>query len=390
MKTFCEFFAGVGLVREGLQRDGWKCVWANDISKDKMLTYEKNYGSGDFWLGDVWDVLGSHDSNFPKSSFLYTASFPCTDLSVAGKRAGLAGEESGALNAVFDILQAKRDENTLPKVVLLENVKGFLTSHNGEDVISTVRAFSDLGYYVDILELDAIDFSAQSRPRVFCIAVLEELAHLTMSIKPREELLSPWWNDFDRFPQIRSKKLKKVITESEDLNWGIFDVIPPSGSNVRLIDQVEKIPVSSNLWWNEERQNHLYDQMNDSHKGILQNMIASEQLSYGTVYRRMRGGRSMAELRTDGFAGCLRTPKGGSSKQILIEAGRGEWRVRLLTPREYARLQGVRDSFQLPENTNKGYYAMGDAVCVPVIQYISESILDKIYEQYTNMLLNAA
>lgn len=390
MKTFCEFFAGVGLVREGLQSNGWECQWANDISRDKMLTYEKNYGSNDFWLGDVWDVLGSRDSNFPESSFLYTASFPCTDLSVAGKRAGLAGEESGALNAVFDILQTKHEQNALPKVVLLENVKGFLTSHNGDDVIGTVKAFSDLGYYVDILELDAINFSAQSRPRVFCIAVLEDLAQLTMNLKPKEEVLSAWWSDFDRYPQIRSKNLKKVIKKSEGLNWGMFNVVPPTMSDVRLVDQVETIPVSSKLWWSEERQNHLYDQMSDSHKDVLQNMIASEQLSYGTVYRRMRGGRSMAELRTDGFAGCLRTPKGGSSKQILIEAGRGEWRVRLLTPREYARLQGVRDSFHLPQNTNQGYYAMGDAVCVPVINYIAENILESIFTEYNHIILNAA
>jgi DNA (cytosine-5)-methyltransferase 1 len=93
----------------------------------------------------------------------------------------------------------------------------------------------------------------------------------------------------------------------------------------------------------------------------------------------MRYGKSMAELRTDGVAGCLRTPRGGSSKQILICAGKGSWSVRLLTPREYARLQGVRDTFLLPDNANKGYFAMGDAVCVPVIRFIAENILEKIY-----------
>ena len=83
----------------------------------------------------------------------------------------------------------------------------------------------------------------------------------------------------------------------------------------------------------------------------------------------------MAELRTDGIAGCLRTPRGGSSKQILVRAGNGGWGVRLLTPREYARLQGVRDSFVLPKNVNKGYFAMGDAVCVPAIEHLSKYAL---------------
>ena len=92
----------------------------------------------------------------------------------------------------------------------------------------------------------------------------------------------------------------------------------------------------------------------------------------------------MAELRSDGVAGCLRTPRGGSSKQILIRAGFGRWQVRLLTPREYARLQGVRDSFLLPDNDNKGYFAMGDAVCVPVIEYLSNHVFTPIYDKWAS------
>jgi DNA (cytosine-5)-methyltransferase 1 len=100
----------------------------------------------------------------------------------------------------------------------------------------------------------------------------------------------------------------------------------------------------------------------------------------------MRSGKSMAELRTDGIAGCLRTPRGGSSKQILVCAGHGNWNVRLLTPREYARLQGVRDDFILPDNTNKGYFAMGDAVCVPAIEHLSKYALTPVYRTYMKEL----
>ena len=95
------------------------------------------------------------------------------------------------------------------------------------------------------------------------------------------------------------------------------------------------------------------------------------KLSYGTLYRRIRNNMTRAELRSDGIAGCLRTPKGGSSKQILVEAGFGRIRFRLLTPREYARLQGVKDQYILPDSVTDGYFAMGDAVCVPVIDWLS-------------------
>ena len=389
MKHFAEFFAGVGLVREGLSISNWSCIWSNDISQDKKETYIENFGEDDFWLGDIWDVAINPDV-IPNNTFLYTASFPCTDLSVAGGRAGLAGTESGTLNALIEILRKKKKSNTSPKVVLLENVKGFLTSHNGKDVEQTVKYLSDLGYFIDIIELDAIDFSAQSRPRVFLIAVEKNLAKKTMKIKNGIQIFDHWWAHFESKPNLRSEKIKNIILRNECLNWALFDIESPKTSSARLADIIETdLPDNSELWWPEDRQSHLFEQMSDNHKNILCRMMKNKDYSYGTVYRRMRKGKSMAELRTDGFAGCLRTPRGGSSKQILVRAGNNQWKVRLLTPREYARLQGVRDSFKLPSNNNKGYFAMGDAVCVPVIEYITENILDTLYyaENASNKLL---
>ena len=86
-----------------------------------------------------------------------------------------------------------------------------------------------------------------------------------------------------------------------------------------------------------------------------------------TAYRRMRAGRQRLEVRFDGLAGCLRTPRGGSAKQIVVVVDRGVLRMRWMTPREYARLQGA-DDYTLPENTIQGLFGFGDAVCVPVIR----------------------
>ena len=380
MKNFAEFFAGVGLVNEGLEPHGWECRWANDISANKQETYIANYGGDEFWLGDIWDVAKTPNM-IEDDVFLYTASFPCTDLSVAGGRAGLAGAESGTLHALIEILSQKRDAGTKPKVVLLENVRGFLTSNDGLDVAETVRLLNSLDYRVDIIDLDAIHFSAQSRPRVFVIAVDNRLAPDVMVCKGKINILDSWWSYFDKTPIMRTEKIRKIILSNPDLDWGLFDIKGVPVSDTRLIDIVETDESSNSLsWWNDERKAHIHSQMNDRHLRILEEMVAGDNYSYGTVYRRMRKGKSMAELRTDGYAGCLRTPKGGSSKQIVIQAGKGDWKVRLLTPREYARLQGVRDSFILPDNANKGYYAMGDAVCVPVIEFIAEQILNPVYE----------
>ena len=86
------------------------------------------------------------------------------------------------------------------------------------------------------------------------------------------------------------------------------------------------------------------------------------------------------ELRFDDVAGCLRTPAGGSSRQYLIIKMDGEWRTRILTPREAARLMGAPDSFKLPGSFNDGYKAMGDAVAAPVAAYLAEHLLVKLVE----------
>ena len=88
----------------------------------------------------------------------------------------------------------------------------------------------------------------------------------------------------------------------------------------------------------------------------------------------------MAELRTDGIAGCLRTPRGGSGRQILVQAGRGSAEARLLSPRECARLMGA-DSFAIAVSSNKALFGFGDAVCVPVITWIAEHYLNPLWSE---------
>lgn len=91
----------------------------------------------------------------------------------------------------------------------------------------------------------------------------------------------------------------------------------------------------------------------------------------------------MAELRNDGLAGCLRTPRGGSGRQILIQAGYGQVKSRLLTPRECARLMGA-DSFTLNAALNKALFGFGDAVCVPVVAWIAKHYLNKVIDEMFN------
>jgi DNA (cytosine-5)-methyltransferase 1 len=154
--------------------------------------------------------------------------------------------------------------------------------------------------------------------------------------------------------------------------------MPARGKNLESI--IENLPEDSPYWWNGERTKYLLSQMSSKHIGQLNKMKQQEGWSYGTVFRRIRNGRSMAELRTDGVAGCLRTPRGGSGRQILIKAGNGKVMVRLVTPRECARLMGA-DDFRIDNSLNRALFGFGDAVCVPVIRWIAINYLNPLVDE---------
>ena len=161
-KTIAEFFAGIGLMRIGLENAGWRIEFANDIDEDKWQMYKHHFGeTGEFIIGDIHKLKLSH---IPTVA-LATASFPCNDLSLAGARHGLAGAQSSAFWGFIDILKAMKREHRLPPLVLLENVTGFLSSHDGRDFEDALLSLNDFGYAVDAFIIDAARFVPQSRQR---------------------------------------------------------------------------------------------------------------------------------------------------------------------------------------------------------------------------------
>ena len=165
-KTIAEFFAGIGLMRIGLEKAGWNVDFANDIDEDKWQMYIDHFGdTGEFVVGDIHKLKASE---IP-SVGLATASFPCNDLSLAGSRQGLAGTQSSAFWGFIDILKAMKQERRLPPLVLLENVTGFLSSNDGHDFEDALLALNDLGYSVDTFIIDAVRFVPQSRQRLFVV-----------------------------------------------------------------------------------------------------------------------------------------------------------------------------------------------------------------------------
>jgi DNA (cytosine-5)-methyltransferase 1 len=362
-KNFAEFFAGIGLMRIGLERAGWQIKFANDIDEDKWSMYRDHFGdTGEFVLGDVHQL----DVDSIPNVALATASFPCNDLSLAGAGKGLSGEHSSAFWGFVDVL--KKMGQRRPPIVLLENVMGFLTSNDGNDFRDALLALNRLGYAVDAFVIDASRFVPQSRQRLFVIgAQTNNVSAL---------------NDTPKFYEsdTRPPALADFILWNPEINWQIrrLPALPPSQK--KLSDILANLSPNSKMWWSSERADYLLNQMSPKHRAQADAMIQSDRVSHGTVFRRVRNGRSMAELRTDGVAGCLRTPRGGSGRQILFTAGKGRFAVRLLTPRECARLMGA-DDFVIRTTLNQALFGFGDAVCVPVVEWIGNNYLNHLWKE---------
>jgi DNA (cytosine-5)-methyltransferase 1 len=103
--------------------------------------------------------------------------------------------------------------------------------------------------------------------------------------------------------------------------------------------------------------------------------LETSDLRVAPGYKRIRKDKQVLELRFDDIAGCLRTPAGGSSRQYLVIKQGQEWKTRILSPREAARLMGAPESFKLPGTCNDGYKALGDAVAAPVAAYLAKHLL---------------
>lgn len=353
-----EFFAGIGLVRLALQKSGWNVVFANDIDPDKREIYDANFSGDHFRLGDIHKLT---PGDIPPCE-LFTASFPCNDLSIAGAWKGLEGKESSAFWGLIDILKAMGSRK--PPLVMLENVVGFLQSHRGKDFETALLALNDVGYAVDAFILNAVHWVPQSRARLFVVAKANSI------VADR--------NPFAMETDSRPDALFTFINTHQNIRWDIRKLPPLPKPGFLLKDIVEDLPASDPHWWDRERAEYFFSQFSERHLMAARLMIGQKTYQYATAFRRVRYGKSMAELRTDGIAGCLRTPRGGSGRQILFKAGKCKYQVRLLTARECARLQGVPDSYVINVPLNQALFGFGDAVCVPAVEWIAKNYLTPV------------
>jgi DNA (cytosine-5)-methyltransferase 1 len=309
----------------------------------------------------------------PGTADLAWASFPCQDLSLAGAGEGLKGDRSGTFWSFWKLMRALATEGRPPRMIVLENVCGALTSHEGKDFAAIGGALAGGGYEFGAVVMDAAHFLPQSRPRLFIVAV-----RAALSIPAGLIADGPVARWHPSALIVAHGKLSKRAKAA----WTWWRLPPPPVRNTAFSDLIEETPKSVR-WHTQGETKHLLSLMSSVNLAKVEAAKRAGRRMVGGIYRRTRtdgdGAKvQRAEIRFDDIAGCLRTPAGGSSRQSIMIVQGSTVRSRLLSPREAARLMGLPEDYVLPENYNEAYHLVGDGVVVPVIRFLAAHILEPI------------
>lgn len=157
------FIGGFKFNGKKYAKNNFKISWANEQNISACETYTYNIGHKVI-QGDIWNVMDS----LPKKADLVIGGFPCQDISINGKKTGIAGKKSGLYRAMVEAVKKIK-----PKMFIAENVKGLLMQYNEESLKKVIHDFQELGYNVNYSLYNSANFGVpQTRERVFIVGTL--------------------------------------------------------------------------------------------------------------------------------------------------------------------------------------------------------------------------
>ncbi len=327
--TFIDLFAGIGGMRIGAELNGGVCVFSSEFDKFSQETYFNNHQ--EFPLGDITNI----DAKLIPDHDLLMAGFPCQPFSYAGKSQGFEDQTRGTL--FFDVLRII--EAKKPKVILLENVKGFKSHQGGKTMQIALNALIEAGYNPKWQILNSYHFGVpQYRERWYCVATRND-------------------NVF-QFPtgDKHGSTLRDIIDISN------------KDKNLRLSDfEIERIKYHFSQG-NCERVQHDSAKY-EPHTKKGRHGVYSFQKSDGAL--RFHIGDAAKTQIQEAFYACLDT----YAPTIIANRTPKLWDIqRKLSVRESLRLQGFPESFIFNVSNAQAYKQLGNSVTVPVIEAIIKSI----------------
>ena len=338
--TFIDMFAGIGGFRSGMEQAGHKCVGWIEWDKFARQSYQAMYNTeGEFNGKDIQQVRGS---DLPDSD-VWCFGFPCQDVSVSGKQAGLFnGKRSGLFFEVVRLLQERiRNKETLPKTLFIENVKNLLSVDGGWGFARMQIELDQAGYDIEWSVINSAEVVPQNRERVYIIG------HLRGSSPSKV------------FPIIRESKEADSGTPVKIHQVGQLNKTESFGGN----PQVGRVYATDGL----------APTLNTMQGGGREPKILVRACLTPDRINKRQQGRRFKDNGEPSFT--LNTV---DRHGVLIE-NQKEWAIRKLTPRECWRLQGFTDE-QFDKAKDAGvsnsqlYKQSGNAATVSVVEVIAERL----------------
>lgn len=389
--TFLDFFSGVGGFRHGLELAGMKCIGFCEKDKFARKSYEAMYDTKGEWFHE--DITTIDPTRLPKAD-LWCAGSPCQNVSIAGKRAGLYGERSGLFFTFVELIKSQKEEDK-PEWVLLENVKGLLSSGGGRDYLDYLSILDESGYDLEWQVFNSKDYGVpQNRERIYTIGHLRR--------KGRRQVLP--------ISRESSSHLKQLVGGMQ--SYRVYD---PSGIATTLVGEGGGLGAKTGLY--------LIDQSLTEPKLTEEARCITARYTAGATKRTAMnsGVLEVQPILTQGIKVRNGTKQGyqlaevgdsvdlsyPSSLTRRARVGRGiahnlscscqmgavVWngrvvKIRKLTPKECFRLQGFSDDlFEKAKAVNSDaqlYKQAGNGVTIPVVYAIGCAILSsKISSEIT-------
>jgi len=375
-RTAVSLFAGVGGFDIALRNNGYKVIASVEIDKQCNKVLEQHFPDTKRYT-DIKEVKGKDliNDGFKATKGIITGGFPCQDLSVAGKRAGLTGSRSGLYWEAHRLLDETKSET-----FILENVPGLLSSNGGKDFGIVLGSLVELGYSVGWRVLDAQHFGVpQRRRRVFIVGsrlgeegiikVLFERSsvsrNITQSKQEGQDITSnttestrdtSWWNGSQIVGTLQARDYKGVGNQYVEENKLVVEQ--------ELKTFVKKRRAQSNTDYETWKEGEVTPTLNSFDNGDVRTttIVFKPHQEDGARIQNEVVNTLTAQMGT-----------GGNNVPMVAKQSTGvisNKQVRRLTPKECERLQGFPDDWTSTMADSNRYKQMGNAVAVPVVDWL--------------------
>ncbi len=365
--TFLDICAGIGGFRLGLEMAGHKCIGYCEYDKFARASYEAMYNTEGEWT--AYDVTKLEPEEVPRSD-IWCFGFPCTDVSVAGKRQGLAGKRSGIYFNIIDLIKGK-EENDKPTYLLVENVKNLLSINSGFDFAAVLAEMDEAGYDCRWQVLNSKDHGVpQNRERVYIIANLRS--------RGRRKILPVSGENTAALKQLVGGMQGYRVYSADGLSVALTGNAGGIGAKTGLyfIDQSWKSPKLTDTARCLVAKYNAGITNRAPNSGVLEvhPVLTPDRLEKRQNGRRIKNdGEPMFTITSQDRHGvflCEKAECGGSAYR--------HGRIRRLTPRECFRLQGFPNGlFEKAASVNSDsqlYKQAGNAVTVTVAYAVAMTL----------------